>query len=400
MAIDLEIPPSDPAEYLAWMKRRRRAGHGVMPGLVRVSSVKTERVRWLWPGRIPRGKLTIIDGDPGVGKSTLACDIIARATTGGRWPDGGRAVHPGGALMLAAEDGLRDTTRPRLEAAGADLDRVVVLNSVPGADGGQRAPVLPMDLGVLEAIITAERVIITTIDVVSEYLDSSLDMNGGQSMRRALAALHAVAESTGSAIIGFRHLNKQGGVSNPLYRGSGSISITGRARAVHLCGIDPDDPNGERRVFAPVKVNVARKMPPLAYQLVGTSPAAKIEWSGAAAHSAEELLGVTLGADERAERDEVVWWIQGYLNDREGNTAPFSEIRRAAHAIGIPERTLKAARTRAGVEFARLGYQGGTAWRLPDSKAPIGAIGAIRAAPSDPGPDGPDAASIKKPGRK
>ena len=101
--------------------------------LVRLADVKPERVEWLWPGRIPLGKLTLLDGDPGVGKSTLAVHLAAQVSIGGRWPDD-TDCPTGGVVLLSAEDGLSDTVRPRLDAAGADSTRIVALEAVPAPD--------------------------------------------------------------------------------------------------------------------------------------------------------------------------------------------------------------------------------------------------------------------------
>jgi hypothetical protein len=402
--LEIEQPPpeiaDDPAAYLAWKRahRGRRRGEA-MPGLVRLSDVRNERVKWLWPGRIPRGKLTVVDGDPGVGKSLLACDMAARTSTGKQWPDKTRGLRGGGGvLMLAAEDGTRDTIRPRVEAAGGDLSRVLVLQHVPGSDGGLRAPVLPLDLGVIEAIVTAERVRLAVVDVLTEYIAPDVRMNADPEMRRALAALAAVAEATDTALVAIRHLNKRNDVNNPLYRGGGSIAITGRARAVHLCALDPDDPSGARRVFAPLKVTNAPHTPPLAYEITGPVHAPYLNWLGADPHSADELLGATLGADERAERDEIVWWLTEFLQHCENGEAPYADIARAAAGRGIPLRTLRRARERAKVSFHRAGWEAGTVWRLDEWK-PSGPIEAIEAKHPDPGPDGPDVAPMQKPGK-
>lgn len=95
--------------------------------LTRLSDVTPERVEWLWRGRLPVGKPVTLDGDPGLGKSTLALKIAATVTTGGEWPDGERCEHPGDVLLLSAEDGLADTVRPRLDASGADVTRVTAI---------------------------------------------------------------------------------------------------------------------------------------------------------------------------------------------------------------------------------------------------------------------------------
>jgi len=118
--------------------------HQTAPRLavVRLSDVKPERVSWLWPRRIPAGKLVTLDGDPGLGKSTLALEFAATITTGGAWPDGSVCDFPGDIILLSAEDGLADTVRPRLDAAGADTTRVHAVQGVTMADGSLRPPTL------------------------------------------------------------------------------------------------------------------------------------------------------------------------------------------------------------------------------------------------------------------
>src|SRR5690554_6672987 len=100
------------------------------PGLVTLSTVEPQRVEWLWPGHLPRGKLVVIDGDPSAGKSTLTLDLAARVTTGTSWPDGSACV-PGDVLVMSAEDGIEDTVTPRAVAAGADRSRLHALSAVP-----------------------------------------------------------------------------------------------------------------------------------------------------------------------------------------------------------------------------------------------------------------------------
>jgi RecA-family ATPase len=101
-----------------------------------LSEVEPERVEWLWPGRIPKGKLSLVEGDPGTGKSALTADLAARVSTGGELPDGA-SCEAAGVVLLSAEDGLADTVRPRLDAAGADPSRVVGITTVPDGDGGR-----------------------------------------------------------------------------------------------------------------------------------------------------------------------------------------------------------------------------------------------------------------------
>ena len=97
------------------------------PVVRRVADVARERVTWLWPGYLPVGKVVVLDGDPGLGKSTLTADLAARVTVGKPMPDGSGGGEPGAVVLLSAEDGLADTIAPRLELAGADLDLVTVI---------------------------------------------------------------------------------------------------------------------------------------------------------------------------------------------------------------------------------------------------------------------------------
>jgi RecA-family ATPase len=139
-----------------------------------VADVTAERVEWLWEGRIARGKLTVIDGDPGQGKSTLTTDLAARLSTGTPLP-GGQRTTPAAVVLLSAEDGVGDTIRPRLEAAGADVRRVFVFDSVMNPDGTQRPPSIPLDLAMVEALVVEQGAVLIVIDPLMAFLGSGVD---------------------------------------------------------------------------------------------------------------------------------------------------------------------------------------------------------------------------------
>ncbi len=221
--------------------------------VVTLDSVRPEHISWLWPGRLPAGKLVVLDGDPGAGKSTLTLDFAARVSTGSPWPD--RTPCPAGdVLLLSAEDGLADTIRPRLDAAGADPSRVHALTEVitAGDDGELRSrpPVIPGDLHLAEQVITEHGVRLAVIDVLMAYLSGEVNAHKDQDVRRALHQMSGLAERTGCCILVIRHLNKSGG-PNALYRGGGSIGIVGAARAAFIAVADPEDDTGRTRVLAP-----------------------------------------------------------------------------------------------------------------------------------------------------
>jgi AAA domain len=347
--------------------RARREPAGLPPGSVRLSEVKARPVEWLWPGWLPLGALVMIDGDPGVGKSTVTHDFAARVTTGRPWPDGQKCPR-GNVLIMTAEEGLADTVLPRVELAGGDPSRVIVLTEIH-TEAGARLPALPLDIPYVESIIMAQRIRLVTVDVLASYLGGEGRVNSHQDtdVRRALYPLFRMAERTRCCVVMLRHLNKQDG-TKAMYRGGGSIGISGQARAVHLAAIDPDDPSETRRILAPVKVNNAPKPRALAYRIEADDPApgapARITWAGEDGHTAAELLASPPGEDERHDRDHTVGWIQDYLSNTEHGEAPMTQLRTAARDVGISYDSLKRACRRANVNFRRAGYQTGTMWAL------------------------------------
>ena len=178
----------------------------------------------------------MLDGDPGVGKSTVSLDIAARTSTGSPMPDGSAGVK-GAVLILSAEDGLADTIRPRLDAAGADPARVIAITEMTfaTADGLQSRPVtIPGDLAAIEHIITEHDVRLVVIDVLMAYLSGDVNAHRDQDVRRALHILSGLAERTRCCVIVLRHLNKSGG-GNAIYRGGGQHRHhRRRPRRVHV----------------------------------------------------------------------------------------------------------------------------------------------------------------------
>jgi hypothetical protein len=379
---------TDPAAIAVLANELRRM---VGPQTVRLSEVDPEHVSWLWPGYLPRGKLVILDGDPGVAKSTLTLDLAARVSTGAPMPDGSGGGPPADVLLLSAEDGLADTIRPRLDAAGADVRRVHALTDVAELRDDQsvkkRPPSLPADLPHIETVIAEHRVALVVVDVLMAYLGGAVDSHRDQDVRGVLHQLAGIADRRGCTIILIRHLNKTGG-AQAIYRGGGSIGIAGAARAAFLAALDPDDEAGARRVFAPVKCNLGPKPPALSYVLV-SDPArgcAAVEWTGPTEHRADDLLRQRGDDEERTERDEAADWLAAYLEVNGPSRA--ADVKRAARADGIAERTLARARQKLGVTVKRLGFQQPVEWSLDASRATPDASRANRASTPNPGTAG------------
>ena len=331
--------------------------------LTRLADVKPETVRWLWPGRIPLGKLVTLDGDPGLGKSTLALALGATTTVGGRWPDGSTCKHPGAVLLMSAEDGLADTVRPRLDAAGADVTKVHAIEGVPVVDeSGERVlrPPTLADIVALEEAISTTGGRLLIIDVVMAYLPIGTDSHKDQDIRRVLSALSALADRTGCTVLLLRHLNKANG-RDPLYRGGGSIGIVGAARAGLLVAPDPDD--AARRVLASVKSNLGPPPESLAYRLVDAEGhgVARVQWEGQTTHTARSLLATPSG-DEDGSKTEAEQWLEDYLTEQ--GAARSKSVKADAAKAGIRERTLQRAVHSLGVTVESRGFPRVTWWRL------------------------------------
>jgi hypothetical protein len=329
---------------------------------VLLSTVKPERVSWLWPGRVPLGKLTILDGDPGLGKSVLTLDLAARVTRG--WPmplerrEPGDDGEPAGVVLLSAEDGLADTIRPRLDAAGADVERVLALDCIPVGDSS-RLPVLPQDVGYLRLACRRVAGRLVVVDPITAYLGPDTNTHRDQDVRRALHPLAVLAEETGAAVVVVRHLNKAAG-ANPLYRGGGSIGIIGAARSGLLVARDPD--NADQRILASTKCNLAKLPPSLAFGLSADNGALRVGWGGIAPHTAESLLAAPRNEEERnavQEAEEVLRSILG------SGPMAAEEVRKLARKAGVSDRTLDRAKASLHVRCSPVAFGGEWKWTLP-----------------------------------
>jgi hypothetical protein len=339
--------------------------------LVRLADVQAERVTWIDRGRLPLGKLVLLDGDPGLGKTLITLDYAARVSSGRGMPDGssGDLTEPGGVVILTAEDGLGDTVRPRLEAAGADLERIVVLDAV--TDGTDERMPTAADVPAITEAIAAVKAKLVIIDPLMAYLPSATDAYRDQDVRRLLAALSRVAADTGAALLVVRHLTKAGGGGNPLYRGGGSIGIIGAARVGLMVAPDPDDDTGERRIVAPTKSNLARAPAALAYRITDVDGVPSIRWEGQTAHTAAGLVAATMATSDAPEERSRVAEAERVVRELlTRGPVLVTEARAQLRAAGVADRTADRARTRLAVEARPDGYQGAWRWHPPRARTP------------------------------
>lgn len=338
-----------------------------------VSAVKRETVRWLWKGWLAFGKVTVLDGDPGVGKSTVICNLIARHTTEKGFPGTTGPDEPGSALIITVEDGIADTIRPRLEVAGADLDRVTVLQTfrVYDPDTGlyiDHIPSLPDDIQTIEQALWESEVTLLVIDPLMAHLSGAVNSHRDQDVRRALAPLAKMADTLGVAVIVVRHLNKMPG-GNPLYRGGGSIGIIGAARLGMLLARDPDDEDS--LVLASTKSNLGRLPKSLSIQIVPSADdpdVGIVQWGKESHYAAADLLNQPR-TRENPELDRAAEWLLVQLADEEPHRA--SEMWQRATADDLAEKTIRRALKKLKIVPERLGGladRGAWYWQLPSSK--------------------------------
>jgi putative DNA primase/helicase len=234
----------------------------------RASDVQPEKLVWVWPGRIPEGKLVLLGGPPGLGKSQLTAFMAATISNGGSWPSNEGSTTIGNVIFMSAEDGIEDTIVPRLMAAGANLDRVHIVASATKPDGtGRKTFSLKTDVDLLEAKAKQIRdVRLIVVDPISAYMGGS-DGNGNVETREVLEPLAEMANRLHIAVVAVTHLNKGGGGGNQtaLNRFSGSIAFIAAARAAFAVLEDPE--NDERRFLLQAKNNLGPKCKGLVFRM-------------------------------------------------------------------------------------------------------------------------------------
>jgi hypothetical protein len=359
---------------------------GEKPGplLTTLADVPPREITWLWSGRLARGKLAILDGDPGLGKSLVTLDLAARVTRGLPFPDQSPGT-PGDVLIVNCEDGVADTIRPRLEALGADLDRVHLFHG-PNLEGHEFLPSLPRDLFRLEKAIKQCKATLIIIDPIMAFLDDTVVSSNDQSVRQALSPLGNVAERTGAAVVLVRHLNKTGG-AKAVYRGGGSIGIIGACRSAWLIARHPSDEH--QRVLAQIKNNLAKPQPSLGYELVSDAAGQpQVAWLGVVDIAADELVGAAAAVAELPELERAAALLKEALA---AGPKPVETLITELGKQRVSRRTLFRAKREAGVESDLEKTPNGSraVWRLatvPPVASGDPAIARLRQYLDHPGP--------------
>lgn len=303
--------------------------------IIKMSDIQAEEIEWLWYPYIPYGKLTIIQGDPGDGKTTLALNIASKLSKGEWLDDGMKITEPSNVIYQTAEDGLADTVKPRLELAGANCERIWVIDESKQA--------LSMVDQRLEEAIKNIGARLLILDPIQAYLGTGTDMNRANDAREMTKKLGALADKYKCAILLIGHMNKAAGIK-ATYRGIGSIDFFAVARSVLLVGRVQGEEN--IRAVVQIKNNLAPFGNAKAFELSETG----FVWLGDYDISADEVLaGVVPKANKLIQAKKLLMELA------EGNkTMPSKEIFEIAEEEGISKRTLESAKKELDVRAKKI----------------------------------------------
>lgn len=336
------------------VRKDRTAENGKRLSVVRLSDVEPEAVEWLWYPYVPLGKLTILAGDPGVGKSWLALALASYVSGGRGLPGEDGAIwcypNPGNVLYLAAEDGLGDVIRPRLDAMQANAARIYAVAGDGNFDDDDWRTEL-------EKIMASLRPVLVVVDPMQAFIGEDVDTRQANQVRKRFTSrLAELAQKYHCAVVLVAHLRKSTG-DRAIYRVSGSIDFVAAARSVLVVDTDPNDETGQRRVLAHAKSSLGRKGPSLTF----TVSERGVEWEDSVAISADTLLAPRMSAGGPSKLEETKRWLREVLS--EGPVPAQELMERAKAELGVGDRLLREAKAELGIESRREG--GRWVWALP-----------------------------------
>lgn len=308
------------------------------------SQVRARRVEWLWYPYIPYGKLTIVQGDPGEGKSTLILNIAALLSKGKPMPDGTSTAAPQTIIYQCAEDSAADTIKPRLISADADCDRIAFIV--------EEEETLTLTDERIEKTIKDTGAKLFILDPIQAFIPPDSDMLSVTKMRGTMRKLANIAEKYQCAIVLIGHMNKAAAGKN-MYRGLGSIDIAAIARSILM--VARDEANPQVRYVFPVKSSLAPEGSAIGFR-IGTD--SKIEWLGKCEINTKQFeddCGIKMNKSELAKRYLVELLSEGDMLGR--------DVYAKLEDLDIKSRTVETAKKELGIKTYRKGKA--WYWKLP-----------------------------------
>lgn len=335
------------------------------------ADIKPTKVKWLWPERIPLGRMTLLVGAPGKGKSLVTIDAATRVSCGKPWPDG-QPCPMGSAIMISAEDNPNDTIRPRLDAAGANVDKVGLLDMIKIKDEKGRIREIPFslaDIGQLEKELKRlPDCKLVVIDPIGSFMGGNTDAHRDNEVRALLNPALDLAQKLGFAFIVVAHRRKGTAmVADDL--ALGSRAFTGMARAVWH--VTPESNESDRRFMLPGKNNLARVGHGLAFKIHGDPPA--LVWEDSPIQvTADQGLAIEFNAMKPGPKSQVQSKASAWLKSALGVEPRLANdlYEEARELVGISKATLICEKTDLGIDAFRNEVPGPWYWRWPAAKNP------------------------------
>lgn len=333
--------------------RERDASEALV--ITSMDTVTARTVEFIRRGWLSPGALTLLAGNPGGGKTMVACDLVARVSRGTAWPEGGVAPR-GPVLYVGSEDDLETTIKPRLDAAGADSKLVHAVRGV-GMGGAVVRGVTFRDLPMLDKAVTEKGATGLVLDPIVDLVDGAVDDHKNKELRRELMPFVQWLQSRRLWALGIAHTNKSN-TGAPIHRVLGSLAYVGVARIVLAAAKDHNDP--ERHIIATVKNNLGPWAPALAFRIVD----ARADWEAGTLDgvTAEELWTPTPAAEAAT---DTVSWLREFLLNREAEGVLSETIFREGRLAGHGRNRIYGAKDTLGIKPRPAGARGQWRWSLP-----------------------------------
>jgi putative DNA primase/helicase len=332
--------------------------------LISAATIEPVPIKWLWNGWLARGRMNVLAGPPGGGKTTLAGEMAAIVSTGGLWPDGSQAKQ-GNVVIWTGEDDPEDTLVPRLIALGADLRGVHFVENIRDEIGSRSFDPAKDMIELSNAIQRCGNVRLVIIDPIA--MVATKDSHRNAETRRDLQPVADLGRTTGAAVLGIHHLAKGTGGREPQERLIGSIAFAALPRVVMIAMKLPSEDQGasERRVLMRAKSNIGPDDGGFAYTLSQIELEAhpgvfgsRVVWGTPIEGTAREVLAEAEEMEEeRSPREEAVEFLKSLLMN---GSVPVTEIHAAARKEGISTATLRRAKAQLGVVSCRIGFGKGS----------------------------------------
>ena len=360
------VPNGKSEANLKNKKNTRKRGR--YPMYRKMSDIKPQPINWLWKDYIAKGTFTLITGEPDLGKSQMTLSMTAIVTTGGNWPVSGEKCEEGNVIILSDEDNLEKTIRPRLEANGANLEKIHYLDGIGKGDSNSDCELfnLKSNLTQLETMINEIKGIsMIVIDPLSAYL-AGVDTYNNKDVRSMLAPLSKLAGRYDIAIVCVEHPPKSSN-GRAMNQVGGSIAFVAASRSAYLVSKDPEDE--ERRLFLKIKNNLSNYSGGISFTVeshklpngIGIS---KVLWCDEPVKkTADEVLAYYNQTEFQHKKESRKKWLQEELADGPKNAA---EVEKKALTQGMTQKQLRTAKEYAGVSSDKTDFDGGWDLSLPN----------------------------------